>query len=117
SGAYVRTRTVTDIEGNARQAGITLSHPLIRSYKDNLTLSLGLDGIQSENYFLDTRFGGFKTRAARLSATWSSVGKTGGYAVATSLSQGIDGLGAEPIAGYSVAGFRKTTLQFTGVKK
>lgn len=117
SGAYVRTLTTNNIRGEAKQAGVTISHPLVRSYKRNLTVSLGLDGTNSDNYFLDTQFGGSKTRVLRLSALWSSIGKTGGYAVSTTLSQGIDGLGAEPFAGYSVAGFRKANLQLTGVKK
>jgi len=118
NGAYVRSLTQgTNIRGEAKQAGITLSHPLIRSYKRNLTVSLGLDGTDSDNYFLDTQFGGFKTRALRASASWSSVGKTGGYAASATLSHGIAGLGAEPFTGYSEAGFRKANLQLTGVKK
>lgn len=117
NGAYVRTLTRSNIRGEAKQAGITLSHPLIRSYKRNLTVSAALDGTDSDNYFLDTQFGGFRTRALRASAAWSDVGKTGGYAAAVSVSQGIDALGARPFAGYSEAGFRKATLQLTGVKK
>ncbi len=112
SGAYVRTLTqVFHIRGEAKQAGVTLSHPIIRSYKRNLSASLSLDGTDSDNYFLDTQFGGFKTRAVRLSLSWSSLGTKGGYAVAASLSQGLDGLGAAPFEGYSQPDFRKANMQ------
>jgi hemolysin activation/secretion protein len=118
SGAYVRTKTRDlDIIGEAKQGGIAISHPLIRSYRRNLSLSLSLDGTNSNNYFLDTAFGGFKTRAVRLGTVWSSIDKTGGYAVSTSFSQGFDALGARPIEGYSEAAFRKVNAQLTAVKE
>lgn len=118
SGAYVRTKTrEPEVVGRAKQAGITLSHPLIRSYKRNLTLSASLDGINSDNYYLDTAFGGFKTRAVRMAASWSDVGKSGGYALSTSLSQGLDALGAKPREGYSETKFRKVNVQAVAVKQ
>lgn len=118
SGAYVRTRTkINDIKGEARQIGIGLTHPLIRSYKRNLTLSLSLDGTNSDNYYLDTAFGGFRSRAVRAGVTWSDVGKTGGYAVSAIFSQGLDALGAREITGFSEKGFRKANLQITAVKE
>jgi hemolysin activation/secretion protein len=118
SGAYVRTRTEgTDIRGQATQAGIALSHPLIRSYRRNLSLGVSLDGINSDNYFLDTAFGGFRTRVVRASATWSSVGKKSGYALAGSVSRGLDALGARPFVGYSQASFTKANLQLTAVSE
>ncbi|MDE8650512.1 ShlB/FhaC/HecB family hemolysin secretion/activation protein [Novosphingobium album (ex Liu et al. 2023)] len=118
SGAYVRTLTkITNIRGEAKQAGIGLSHPLIRSYRKNLSLGLSLDGTDTENYFLDTAFGGFRTRAVRFSTTWSAVGKTGGYAVAATLSHGLDALGARPFVGFSEAGFAKANVQLTAAKE
>lgn len=117
SGAYVRTRTrPNDILGEAKQAGLTITHPVIRSYKRNLSVSLGLDGINSNNYYLDQGFGGFKTRTARLGANWSDVSDTGGYALSATFSQGLNALGAEPLTGYSEASFRKANLQLTAVK-
>jgi hemolysin activation/secretion protein len=118
SGAYVRTRTRDlGILGEAKQVGVMLAHPLIRSYKRNLTLTAALDATNSSNYYLDTAFGGFRTRAFRLGANWSSIGKTSGYGLSLSLSQGIDGLGAREFIGYSEAGFRKANLQLTAVKE
>lgn len=118
SGAYVRTRTRgLDILGEAKQLGIVVAHPLIRSYKRNLTLTASFDGTNSDNYYLDTAFGGFRTRAVRLGASWSSVATTSGYGVSLSLSHGFSGLGSREIAGYSRAGFRKANLQATFVKE
>lgn len=118
SGAYVRTRTrTTDILGEARQLSVAISHPLIRSYRRNLTVQASLDGANSSNYYLDTAFGEFHTRTVRLGASWSSIGETGGYALSTSLSQGLGGLGAHPLAGYSETGFRKANAQATVVKQ
>lgn len=118
TGAYVRTRTRDlDILGEAKQLGIVVSHPLIRSYRRNLTLTASLDGTNSDNYYLDTAFGGFRTRAARLGASWSAIGTTSGYGVSISLSHGLGGLGAQPIEGYSRAAFRKANLQATFVKE
>lgn len=118
SGAYVRTRTRDlDILGEAKQVGIVLSHPLVRSYRRNLTLTASLDGTNSDNYYLDTAFGGFRTRAARLGASWSAIAKTSGYGISLSLSHGFNGLGARPIDGYSKAAFRKANLQAAFVKE
>lgn len=118
TGAYVRTRTRDlGILGEAKQAGIVVAHPLIRSYKRNLTLTASIDATNSDNYYLDTAFGGFRTRAARLGASWSAIGKTGGYGLSVSLSHGFDGLGARPIQGYSKPAFRKANLQGTMVKE
>jgi hemolysin activation/secretion protein len=118
TGAYVRTRTRDlDILGEAKQLGIVVSHPLVRSYKRNLTLTASLDGTNSDNYYLDTAFGGFRTRAARLGASWSAIGKTSGYGVSLSLSHGLGGLGARAISGYSRVAFRKANLQATFVEE
>src|SRR5690606_36457423 len=64
---------------------------------------------------LDTAFGGFRTRVARLSASWSSLGKKSGYAIAGTVSQGLDAFGARPFVGYSEASFTKANLQLTAV--
>lgn len=117
NGAYVRTRTRSaDILGEAKQVGLSLSHRLIRSYHKNLVISASLDGTNSQHYFLDIAFGGFRTRAIRMGATWSAVGKTGGYGVSGTVSQGLDALGAKEIAGFSEAKFRKVNIQLTAVK-
>lgn len=101
----------TRIRGEADFAGATLSYPLIRSYRTNLSVSASLDGIDSSNYFLDTRFGDYRSRAARLGASWSQVDEKHGYAVSAVASQGLDALGAKPFHGFSEARFTKINGQ------
>lgn len=118
SGAYVRTRTrVPEVRGKAEQFAVVVAHPLIRSYKRNLSLNVSLDGTNSENYFLDTAFGGFRTRTLRAGASWSVIDSTDGYAASLSVSQGLDALGARRTLGYSEIGYRKANVQLVGVKQ
>src|SRR3546814_2038177 len=63
--------------------------------------------IYSDNYFLDIRFGDYRSRALRLGASWSRADARDGYAISTVVSQGIDALGARPFAGFSETGFTK----------
>jgi hemolysin activation/secretion protein len=118
SGAYVRTRTrVPEVRGEAEQFAMVVAHPLIRSYKRNLSLNISLDGTNSDNYFLDTAFGGFRTRTLRAGASWSVVENTDGYAASVSVSQGLNTLGARRTIGYSETGYRKANMQLVGVKQ
>lgn len=118
NGAYVRTLTrEPEVRGMARQLGLAISHPVIRSYRKNLTVHASLDGTNSDNYYLDTAFGQVRARTLRLGASWSSLGSKGGYAVSATISQGIDGLGARALDGYSQTGYRKANGQATAVKQ
>lgn len=118
SGAYVRTRTRdTRILGEAKQFGVSIAHPVIRSNRRNLTASLSLDGTDSDNYYLDTAFGGFRTRALRAGLSWSDIAEKGGYSASLSVSRGLDALGARPFAGYSQPDYTKVNLQAAAVKQ
>lgn len=117
SAAHVRTKTEDGLRGEVTQGGLGLSYPVVRSYRRNLLLSLSLDGINSDNYFLDTAFGAFRTRVARASASWSSIGKRGGYAVSATASQGLDALGARAFVGFSETAFTKANLQAAAVRE
>lgn len=72
SAGYLRTRPATlGLRGEAKSIGLTFSHPVIRSYTKNLNLSLGLDGLNSDNAFLGQAFSDERTRALRGLATYS----------------------------------------------
>ena len=115
--AHVETRSRDRaIKGEATLAGLTISHPVIRSYRTNLSVSASIDGIDSGNYFLDVRFGDYRSRAIRLGASWSSVGDRNGQAVSAVISRGIDLLGAKPFAGFSETGFAKANMQAVAVR-
>lgn len=120
SGSYthLHTRTIgSDIAGDAGLAGISLSYPVIRGMKTNLTLSASLDGVNSDNYYLDAKFGSYRARAVRLAASWSHGDEKKGYAVSAVVSQGLNGLGAMAFEGYSTKDFSKANLQAVAVRK
>jgi hemolysin activation/secretion protein len=117
NGAYLRTKSDgLDIVGTAKLAGATLTYPIIRSYKTNLSAVASLDGVNSSNYFLDTRFGDYKARAARLGLNWSKSDDKNGYAVSAVVSQGLDALGAKAFTGYSEKSFTKANIQAIAVR-
>lgn len=118
SGAYIRTKTKDpEVVGTAKQAALAITHPLVRTHDRNLTVSASVDATDSNNYYLDTAFGGFKTRAARLAASWSVAGQTDGYAISGTLSQGLNVLNAQTATGYSKIGFWKANAQIVGIKQ
>lgn len=104
------------IKGEATLAGATVSHPLIRSNKTNLTVSASLDGVDSSNYFLDIRFGDYRSRALRLAASWSRAQGKSGEAVSAVVSRGVKLLGARPFTGFSESVFTKANVQAVAVR-
>ncbi len=110
--AHMQTRSRDSrIAGEATLAGITLAYPLIRSVKSQVALTASLDGIDSSNYFLDIRFGDYRSRAVRLGASWSHADATSGYALSAVVSRGLNVLGAKPFTGFSETGFTKVNVQ------
>lgn len=117
SFATMKTRSVDmQIEGTAKQAGITLAYPLIRSFKTNLSIAASFDGIDSSNYYLDTQFGDYRARAIRLGGSFSRSEKNSGFAVSATVSQGLDVLNAKEFVGFSEKSFTKINLQGVAVK-
>lgn len=117
SGSTVRTRSIDgNLEGRASLAGVSVNYPLIRSYKKNLSLTASLDGVNSDNYFLDIRFGDYRSRAVRAGLSWADADERKGFALALVASQGLDALGARPFPGFSESGFAKVNLQGVAVK-
>jgi len=115
--AHVQTRSRDNrTKGEATLAGLTLSYPILRSAKSNLSVTASVDGIDSDNYFLDIRFGDYRSRALRLGASWSRADATSGYALSAVVSQGLNALGARPFAGFSETGFTKVNVQAIAVQ-
>lgn len=95
NGGYLRTRPLdTDITGHATSLGVLISHPLLRSYETNITVSLGIDGLNSDNAFVGNRFSDDRPRTVRGSASFSKSNERHLFLVSATLSQGINGLGA-----------------------
>lgn len=106
-----RNATLGDIDGRATLAGISLSYPVIRSYKTNLSVSASLDGIDSSNYYLDTRFGDYRSRAIRFGASFSRSTEKTGYAMTAVVSRGLDILDAKAFTGFTEKDFTKVNVQ------
>ncbi len=113
--ARMKTKSEMGIEGEAGLAGLTLSYPVIRSFKRNLKLNLSADGVNSSNYYLDTSFGRYHSRAVRLGAEYSSIGERDGFAVSLVGSRGLDVLDAQAFNGFSEKEFAKVNMQAAGV--
>jgi len=112
NAARLHTRTEDQsTAGNATLAGITLTYPVIRSSRTNLSLTTSLDGINSSNYYLDTAFGSYRTRVVRLGAGFSRADERNGYALGLVYSHGLDALGAQAFTGFSQNGFSKANAQ------
>lgn len=95
NAGYLRTRPDgTDLSGEARSAGLTLSHPLIRSYRRNLTLSLAVDGLNSENAAFGSLIATERSRAVRAAAAYAQVSERRTISGGLTLSKGLDILGA-----------------------
>ena len=95
NAGFLRTRPDgTDQAGEARSAGLTISHPLIRSYRRNLTLSVALDGLNSENAAFGSIISTERSRAVRAAAAYSQSGKRRTISGGLTASKGLDILGA-----------------------
>ncbi|HEX7743301.1 MAG TPA: ShlB/FhaC/HecB family hemolysin secretion/activation protein, partial [Sphingobium sp.] len=115
--AHVESRqSGRGIEGEATLAGVALNYPIVRSNRTTLSVNASLDGIDSSNYYLDVRFGDFRSRAVRLGASWSHSGDKSGQAVSAVVSQGVNALGARPFTGFSETDFTKVNAQAVAVR-
>jgi len=106
-----RSATLGDIDGRATLAGLAISYPIIRSYKTNMSVSASLDGIDSSNYYLDTRFGDYRSRALRIGASISRSTEKRGYAMTAVVSRGLDILDAKAFTGFTEKDFTKINVQ------
>lgn len=112
TASHLRTKSRgLNILGRATTGGLTVSYPLVRSYKTNMTVSASLDGVDSSNYYLDIRFGDYKSRTARLGLSYSRLNTKTGYGLTTVVSQGLNALGAKAFTGFSDAKFTKVNAQ------
>jgi hemolysin activation/secretion protein len=114
SFGYFQTKPegFSGLEGKGYAAGLQASYPLVRSVKTNVTLSGGLDGVNSDNAFVGQVVSSDRTRALRGAASANgSIGKLA-WATSASLSQGVDILGARVSnAAFAEPVFTKANLQ------
>lgn len=112
SGGYLETRPENSlIRGKAKTAGITLSWPVIRAYKRNLTLSAAIDGIDSDNAALGSLIASERTRAVRVAAGYGQLAGRLSLSGSASISKGLDILGARVDAPFAETDFLKVNLR------
>ena len=90
----LRTR-IDGLDGDATTLAAVVSWPMIRSYRRNLVLSAGLDGLNSDNAVFGNLVATEKVRALRGSAAFGQIMTNATLNASATLSRGIDGLGSE----------------------
>jgi len=113
---YLRTRPTGGIEGDAVTGGGNLSWPLIRSYRTNVVLGVGLDGVNSDAAVFGERIATERTRVLRASATASRVRERSTLSGGVTLSQGLDTLGARAPSGLTDLDFRKINARLDATR-
>lgn len=105
------------IEGDAQLYSGGVSIPIIRSYKKNLSMRASLDAVNSDNAAFGSLIATERTRAARLGAVFSLADKKRIVRVNSTLSQGIEMMGAEVSALIGDADFTKATSDIYVLQK
>lgn len=110
SGGYFETRPRNSpIIGRAKVAGASLSYPWLRSFHRSGDVSLGVDGINSDNAVLGNLVATERTRAVRLAASYADTREKRAVAVSGSVSRGLDIGGAYVTVPFAEATFLKVS--------
>jgi hemolysin activation/secretion protein len=96
---YLRTRPdFLDLNGHAYSAGFQLSHPLVRSFSDAVFVTLGIDGLNSDNALFGQYLSQDRTRAVRAAVSYGHETPDSFFNVSGSASLGLGGaLGARTL--------------------
>ncbi|MBX3561258.1 MAG: ShlB/FhaC/HecB family hemolysin secretion/activation protein [Sphingomonas sp.] len=96
SVGYLVTRpAATGRTGEAVSFGLVLTHPLIRAYRRNLSLSFSFDGLDSRNAAFGALIATERTRALRAAAGFSELAERRTLSGGVTLSQGLGLFGAD----------------------
>lgn len=105
---HLATRpAATGRTGEATSFGLVLTHPLIRAYRRNLSLSLSFDGLDSRDAAFGALIATERTRALRLAAGFSETGERRALGGGLTVSRGLDLFGADVAAATGDATFFK----------
>lgn len=112
NAGYLKTKpAVGGLVGHAKSAGAQLSYPIVRGYERDLYVNVSIDGVDSDNAFLGYTFANDKTRAARIALSTSAQKSRSLWYVSGTVSQGVDGLGAQIDPELARLAFRKLNLR------
>jgi hemolysin activation/secretion protein len=84
----------TDRTGEATSFGLVVTHPLIRAYRRNLSLSLSFDGLDGRDAAFGALIATERTRALRIAAGYSGLGDRRTLSGGMAVSRGLDLFGA-----------------------
>lgn len=114
SAGYIVTRPRRSVvDGHATTFGLTTAWPILRGYKRNLSLTLGLDGIDSDAAAFGTTISSDHTRALRGAAGYSYAGAKTALSAGITVSRGLDILSARALAGFTDTVFTKVNGRAT----
>jgi hemolysin activation/secretion protein len=106
------------LKGEASNLGAQISYQALRSFDRNLSISAGLDGVNSDNAFLGFTFASERTRALRLSAYGSRQNDASASTASLTLSSGVPDLGARLLdPTVATDDFRKWNLRLADNRK
>jgi len=106
--AYLETRPrKLPIVGRAKLAGVTLAYPLLRSFHRSADISLGIDGLNSDDAVFGNLLATERTRAVRLAGSYAVAHTRRAFSIAASLSRGLDIFGARVTQPLAEAEFTK----------
>ncbi len=92
SAAYGYLRTdvgALALSGQAQTLQLSLSHPVIRGFEENLTLGASLDGLDSKNALFGTLLSSDHVRVLRVSVVYSLADARSALILAGNLGQGL----------------------------
>lgn len=115
SAAYLETRPRRTgipggIKGTAKQANAALSYPLVRDFHRSVDVSLGIDGVNSDNAAFGRVIADERSRAARVSISAAEARERRSGSASIAFSQGLDLLGARVDAPLAQTGFIKANV-------
>ena len=113
SAAYLRTQPRgTELHGSAEVGSLAFAYPVWLTPNRTLTATLSLDGLNSSNALLGQTLTDERTRVVRGALAFAASKAPTTLSVSGALSQGLDALGARPLAvGYDALAFTKLSAQ------
>lgn len=115
SASYLRTRPATTaLLGHSTSLGMQFSYPLQRAYQHDLYLTLGADGLNSDNALFSRTFSDDRSRALRAALAYDRTGDRSSLAISGTFSQGFKGLGSRTAsAALTDLGFTKLNARLS----
>ncbi|MEG3122667.1 ShlB/FhaC/HecB family hemolysin secretion/activation protein [Sphingomonas sp. GB1N7] len=111
NAAYLQTRPKgLNITGKAKLAGLSIAYPWLRDFHRSGDISIGVDGLNSDNAAFGNLIATERTRALRIAGSFAMARERRSLSVSGSVSRGLDLLGARVTFPLAEAKFFKGNL-------